>query len=167
MKKQILTVFVCVTLLLVSSCKKDPKSDNLEVVEKVQDSTQIVASETIEEEKPEPQKKKEKKKKDPERDGKKDFERTSKLIPIPGTSDRTENADAKRYIRDYEKYVSNYKKAVEAKDMDSFLKLNDASSSLSKQYNELMTKLSGEEIEKMSKYMQVKSRQLAELSAKM
>jgi len=86
---------------------------------------------------------------------------------IPGTSLSTNNGMAKKYIYDYEKYVVRYRKAVEAKDMDSFLRLSDASSALSKQYTRLMSILPGEEIEKLSRYMNVKSRQLDLLSSQM
>ncbi|WP_062059229.1 hypothetical protein [Aquimarina longa] len=164
MRKPILTIFVCTLLLSVISCKKDPKSDALDVVEEVQDSTKVAVEEVVEEVKP---KVKKKKKVTGKRDGKKEFERTNKLIPIPGTSGHTSNPDTRKYIKDYERYVANYKKAVEAKDMDSFLRLSDASSDLSRQYNALMTKLPGEEIEKLSEYMQVKSDQLTKLAEKM
>ncbi len=159
-------ILLCTALLANFSCKKDPKSDKLEVVEKVEDSTAVAVEEIVEEKKPAVKKKKKTVKKN-KNDGKKEFERNSKFIPIPGTGAKTSNTDAKKYIKDYERYISNYKKAVEAKDMDSFLKLNEASSDLTKQYNSLMTKLSGQEIENISKYMQIKSAQLNKLSAQM
>ncbi len=168
MKKPILTIFLSVLLLSVFSCKKDPKTDNLDTVEFARGDTSDFVEEVEEEKKPEVKKnKKTTKQKKSDLDGKKDIEKANKLIPIPGTSGYTKNSAAKKYIKDYEAYVANYKKAVEAHDMDSFLKLNEASSDLTKQYNSLMTKLSGEEIENISKYMQAKSKQLNALSAKM
>ncbi len=161
MKKTILTTFLCLLLVSVISCKKDPKTDKLDAVEVVQDSTDVAIEEVVEEKKPVVKKKKKttkKKKKKTVADG---------AMRIPGTSISTNNSYSKKYIRDYEKYVRNYKKAVEAHDMDSFLKLSSASSDLSRQYNRLMNILPGEEIEKLSQYMQLKSKQINELSAKM
>ena len=146
---------------MISSCKKDPKTDTLDVQETVQDSTEVAAEEVVEEKKPVVKKKKKTTKK------KKKVSPEDRTMRIPGTRLTTDNSYAKKYIRDYEKYVSNYRKAVEAHDMDSFLKLSDASSDLSRQYNRLINILPGEEIEKLSTYMQVKSKQLAALSAKM
>ncbi len=161
-------ILLCTATLFNFSCKKDPKSDKLEVVEKVEDSTAVAVEEVVEEEKKPVVKKKKKPVKKDKQDGKKEYEKTGVFISIPGTGGATtSNTDAKKYIRDYERYISEYKKAVEAKDMDSFLKLNEASSNLTKQYNSLMTKLSGEDIENISKYMQVKTKQLNELSAQM
>ncbi len=157
--RTILITFLCIALGSIISCKKDPKSDKLEPVEVAKDSTEVV-EEVVEEKKPITKKKTttKKKKKSTTVDG---------AMRIPGTSESTNNSYVKKYIRDYEKYIANYKKAVDAQDMDSFLKLSSASSDLSRQYNRLMSILPGEEIEKLSNYMQVKSRQLAELSAKM
>ncbi|WP_108867277.1 hypothetical protein [Aquimarina aquimarini] len=160
MKTPILSILFCATLLLAGSCKKDPKADKLDVVEVVKDSTNVAVEEVVEEKKPEKPKKKKATKK-------KTVETKEKTTRIPGTSFSTDNSFAKKYIKDYERYVANYKKAVEANDMDSFLKLSDASSSLSKQYTRLISVLPGEEIEKLSKYMQVKSDQLTKLSEKM
>ncbi len=158
MKKNFLTAFICVLLIGVTSCKKDPKTDKLEVVEEVQDSTQIAVEEVVEEKKPVVKKKKTTKKKK---------DNVDKPLRIPGTSEKTNNSYSKKYIKDYEKYVANYKKAVEAHDMDSFLKLSSASSDLSRQYTRLMSILPGEEIEKLSKYMAVKSKQINALSEQM
>jgi len=88
-------------------------------------------------------------------------------MKIPGTSLSTNHGMAKKYIYDYENYVARYRKAVAAKDMDSFLRLSDASSSLSRQYTKLMSILPGEEIEKLSQYMDIKSKQLNQLSSQM
>lgn len=170
MKKPILIISLCTILLSVVSCKKDPKSDTVvdTTVETVMpDSIREAVLEEVEKEKMEAKNKKsiiENKKAITEK--KKSTEGKS-TMRIPGTFDSTDNTDTQKYIKDYEKYVEDYKKAVEAKDMDSFLKLNDASSSLSKQFNRLMNILPSEEIQKVSEYMQVKSEQLAKLSAKM
>lgn len=163
MKKPILIISLCTVLLSIVSCKKDPKSDTVDTtVETVMpDSIRVAVSEEIEKEKTVIKKKKvpvEKKKPTEEDKG---------VMRIPGTFDSTDNSYTKKYIKDYEKYILDYKKAVEAKDMDSFLKLNDASSSLSKQFNRLMNILPSEEIQKVSEYMQLKSEQLAKLSEKM
>ncbi|WP_109300059.1 hypothetical protein [Aquimarina sp. AU474] len=162
MKKTIVTTCICLLLATMISCKKDPKTDKLDVVETVQDSTAVAVEEVVEEKKPVVKKKKKKKttkKKKPTID--------DKAMRIPGTFDTTENTHSKKFIKDYERYVANYKKAVKAHDMDSFLKLGDASSDLSRQYNRLMSILPGEEISKLSEYMQVKSKQINELSAQM
>lgn len=163
MKKPILIISLCTVLLSIVSCKKDPKSDTPDTtVETVMpDSIRVAVSKEIEKEK-----KVIKKKKAPV-EKKKPTEEDKGIMRIPGTFDSTDNSYTKKYIKDYEKYIVDYKKAVEAKDMDSFLKLNDASSSLSKQFNRLMNILPSEEIQKVSEYMQVKSEQLAKLSEKM
>ncbi len=166
MKKIFFVTLLAVTLLFAISCKKDPKTSNFEAVEYPVDSTYIegedkgvIIKNPATKKKPVAKKKKTTaKKKTTEEDG---------VMRIPGTFERTNNSYSKKYIRDYEKYVSNYKKAVEAHDMDSFLKLNDASSDLSKQYTRLMSILPGEEIEKLSKYIEIKSKQINALSAKM
>lgn len=156
MKKTFLITLASFSVFLIASCNKDPKSDKKELKEAVTDTTQVVA---VEEEKPiEPVKKK---------TTKKTTKPKKKTVKLPaGMSSITDKA-AIKYIQDYERYVANYKKAVEANDMDSFLKLNEASSSLTKQYTALMTKLSGEDIEKISNYMQEKSKQIDALSAQM
>lgn len=162
MKKTTLSMLIFGLLLSVFSCMKDPKSDKVDAVKEiVQDSTNIATEEVVEEKKPVVKKKKKATKKK-NRTVKKDV-----TMRIPGTPNSTNNSYSKKYIRDYEQYVANYKKAVDAHDMDSFLKLSSASSDLSRQYNRLMSILPGEEIEKLSLYMQVKSKQLADLSAKM
>ncbi|WP_109852754.1 hypothetical protein [Aquimarina sp. AU58] len=160
MKTPILSIFLCLILLSVVSCKKDPKTDTVDPVEIPRGDTSNFIEETEKEKKPVVKKKKKttKDKKATEDDN---------TLHIPGIFDTTDNSYSKKYIKDYERYVENYKKAVEANDMDSFLKLSDASSDLSKQYNRLMNILPGEEIQKLSEYMQVKSEQLAELSSKM
>jgi hypothetical protein len=164
MKTSILTIFLCLLLLSVVSCKKESKTDNLETVEVARGDT----SDFIEEVDEEPEvKKKKKPTKNKKSTKKEDATDGNKALHIPGTFDTTDNTYSKKYIKDYERYVVNYKKAVEANDMDSFLKLSDASSDLSKQYNRLMNILPGEEIEKLSEYMQIKSEQLTELSSKM
>ncbi|WP_024769062.1 hypothetical protein [Aquimarina macrocephali] len=163
MKTPILTIFLCLALLSVVSCKKEAKTDNLEPVEVARGDTSDFIEE-VDEESEAKKKKKSTKKKKP---AKKESTTDDKTYHIPGTFDTTDNTYSKKYIKDYERYVANYEKAVEANDMDSFLKLSDASSDLSKQYNRLMNILPGEEIEKLSEYMQVKSEQLAELSSKM
>lgn len=161
MKKSILISLLCLIVLCVTACKKDPKMDQVNPEEIIQDSLKV-ATEKVEEEKKPVEKKKPKKKK-PKKDAKKKNQPTS----IPGTSLSTSNEDAKKYIKNYERYVSNYRKAVESKDTESFFKLSDESNALTQQYNQLMSKLPGEEIEKLSKYMQIKSDQLAELSAQL
>ncbi|WP_106792135.1 hypothetical protein [Aquimarina sp. Aq78] len=163
MKTPIFTIFLCLALLSVVSCKKEVKTDTLEPVEVARGDTSDFIEE-VDEESEAKKKKKSTKKKKP---AKKESTTDDKTLHIPGTFDTTDNTYSKKYIKDYERYVTNYKKAVEANDMDSFLKLSDASSDLSKQYNRLMNILPGEEIEKLSEYMQVKSEQLAELSSKM
>ncbi|GAA4271886.1 hypothetical protein U6A24_22555 [Aquimarina gracilis] len=171
MKKTIFVTFLGVTsLLLIASCKKDPKGANineLEAVEYPVDSTDVSSDKGVVVNAPGAKKKKSTTKKKKTTSTKKNTTTDNGEMRIPGTFERTNNSYAKKYIRDYEKYVSNYKKAVEAHDMDSFLKLNSASSDLSRQYTRLMSILPGEEIEKLSKYMEVKSKQINELSAKM
>ncbi len=158
MKKTFLITIFCLLLFSIPSCKKDPKSDKIDPVEVVQDSTQVAVEEVVEEKKPVVKKKKKTTtKKKP----------VDKSMRIPGTAYSTKNVDAKSYIRNYERYVSNYKKAVASQNTEAFFKLSDESNALTRQYNQLMSKLPGEEIEKLSKYMQIKSQQLAELSAKM
>ncbi len=169
MKKTICIIFLSVLALLsVTSCKKDSRTNDFEAVEYPVDSTYIegedkgvVIKNAVTKKKNKPAAKKKKtstKKKTVKEEG---------TMRIPGTFERTNNSYSKKYIKDYERYVSNYKKAVEAHDMDSFLKLNSASNDLSRQYSRLMSILPGEEIEKLSKYMEVKTKQMNDLSAKM
>ncbi|MDH7446656.1 hypothetical protein [Aquimarina sp. 2201CG14-23] len=154
MRNIFLSSLLCLLFASIVSCKKDPKSDKLEVVEEVVDSTDV-AEEVVEEKKPVVKKKKKKKKK-------------PKTDIVPPGAPSFENTAARKYVRDYEAYVANYKKAVEAKaDMDAFLKLSEASSSLTKQYRTLISTLSGDEIEKMSKYIQKKSQQIDALNKQM
>ncbi len=159
MKNTILITFLSLIMLSFVSCKQDPKSDKLDAVETVKDSTSVAVEEVVEDVKPVVKKKKTPKKKK--------TVKVDKPMRIPGTSYSTKNVDAKSYIKNYERYVSNYRKAVTSQNTEAFFKLSDESNNLTKQYNRLMSKLPGEEIEKLSKYMQIKSQQLAELSAKM
>jgi hypothetical protein len=161
MKTPVLIISICLALSSVISCKKEVKTDSFDTVEVPRGDTSNFIEEVDEESKVKKKKKSTKKNKPTKKEG------DDKILHIPGTFDETDNPHSKKYIRDYERYVANYKKAVEAKDMDSFLKLSDASSDLSRQYSKLMNILPGKEIEKLSEYMQVKSEQLAELSSKM
>ncbi|MDY8136368.1 hypothetical protein [Aquimarina sp. 2201CG5-10] len=153
MKKSILTTFLCFTLLSMISCKKDAKVEQPEVEEVVEDVPKI--TETTEEE---PVKKV---KKTPKKKPKK------KESDLPPGTPTFSDAAAKKYVRDYEAYITKYKKAIKDDDMDALLELGKASSSLNQQYNSLISKLSGEEIEKLSKYVQTKSKQIGELTKDM
>jgi len=121
------------------------------------DSTDVV--EVVEEKKPVVKKKKKKpKKKKPK----------TEAIKVPAGAPSFSSVAARKYIRDYEAYVVKYKKAVESKaDMDAFLKLSKSSSDLTKQYRKLISTLPADEIEKMSKYMQKKTKQIDALSRQM
>ncbi|WP_405206259.1 hypothetical protein [Aquimarina sp. LLG6339-5] len=156
MKNILLRSLLCLLLIFAVSCKKDPKSDKVEVIEEVVDSTDVV--EVIEEKKPVVKKKKKSTKKKPKKE----------TIKLPAGAPSFSSIEAKKYIRDYEAYVSKYKKAVESKaDMDAFLKLSESSSSLTKQYRKLISTLPAGEIEKMSKYMQEKTKQIDALNRQM
>ncbi|WP_299253900.1 hypothetical protein [uncultured Aquimarina sp.] len=156
MKNIVLVSFLCLLLVSVTSCKKDLKSDKVEVVEEVVDSTDVV--EVVEEKKPVVKKKKKTIKKKPK----------TNEIKVPAGAPSFNSVAARKYVRDYEAYVAKYKKAVESKaDMDSFLKLSEASSSLTKQYRKLISTLPAGEIEKMSKYIQKKTKQIDALSRQM
>ncbi len=156
MKNVFLTSFVCVLLMSAISCKKDPKSDTLEVKEELVDTTAVV-EDVVEEKKPIAKKKKKETKKKPKKE----------TIALPPGTPNFTSVEARKYVRDYEAYVADYKKAVKSKDMDSFIELSEASSSLTRQYRILISKLSGEEMDKMSKYIQAKSKQIDELSKQM
>ncbi|WP_378175068.1 hypothetical protein [Aquimarina sp. SS2-1] len=159
MKNIILSSLVCLLLISVVSCKKDPKTDKKEeVIEEVVDSTDVV--EVVEEKKPVVKKKKKKKttKTKPK----------TNVIEVPAGAPSFKNTAARKYVRDYEAYVTKYKKAVESKaDMDAFLKLSKLSSDLTSQYRKLISILPADEIEKMSKYMQEKTKQIDALSRQM
>ncbi len=156
MKNIVLGSLLFLLLASVVSCKKDPKTDKEEIIEEVVDSTDVV--EVIEEKKPVVKKKKIPKKKKPKK----------KVIEVPPGAPTFESEVARKYVRDYEAYVTKYKKAVEAKaDMDSFLKLSEASSSLTRQYRKLISTLPAGEIEKMSKYMNEKAKQIDALNRQM
>ena len=152
------------------SCHSDPKSDKV-TLNRVKDSI-ITTKESSIAEKQEEVKSKKKKVLDTSI---KNIKKQSKFKPknekvkidLPSGAPSFKGDEARRYVRDYERYVSNLKKAVEAKDIESFLKLGDASSNLTKQYNTLIGKLPADEIAKMSKYMKQKTRQLDELTKKM
>ena len=150
----------------IVSCKQDPKTDKMELQEQVEDTLPAVV-EPVVEEKPVVKKEKVVKKKKTKAQIKAEsvkkltLELKSKGLP---TFNET---PAMIYIKNYEKYVADYRKAVEANDMDSFLKLSDASSALTRQYRTLLNSLEGEEVAKMSRYMQEKSKQIDALSANM
>ncbi|WP_378188053.1 hypothetical protein ACE939_06440 [Aquimarina sp. W85] len=160
-----ITFFVLATATIVS-CKKDPKSDSTELQEQMVDTLPVV-EEPVVVEKPVVKKKKVVKKQKTKEEiqaesiKKLTIEMKSKGLPT------FKESPAMIYIKRYEKYVADYKRAVEANDMDSFLKLSDASSALSREYRSLLNSLEGEDVEKMSKYMQAKSKQIDALSAKM
>ncbi|MHA7057103.1 hypothetical protein ACWGOQ_0007785 [Aquimarina sp. M1] len=161
MKNFVSSSLVCLLLVSVISCKKDPKSDKEEVIEEVieevTDSTDVV-EEVVEEKKTVVKKKKKPRKKKPK----------SNVVEVPAGAPIFESMAARKYIRDYETYVLKYKKAVESKaDMDAFLKLSESSSDLTKQYRKLISTLPAGEIEKMSKYMQEKTKQIDALSRQM
>ncbi len=155
MKNIFFISFFLIFSIVVVSCNKDVKSsEGSEITEEVIDSIVVVdevAEPIVEEVVKEKVKPKKKKVTQP----------TGPGIPL------FSGDEAKKYVREYERYVRNYKKAVEAKDMESFLNLNKASSSLSRQYNSLISKLPPEEIQKLSDYMQIKSKQLNKLSEQM
>ncbi|MBQ4822520.1 hypothetical protein [Aquimarina sp. MMG016] len=157
MKRIVLITFLNLAALLAVSCKKDPKTDKIEVKEEVQDTIPVMQ---VEDEKPSVKKVTKKKKK-------KKKTTPKKVIKVPPGAPTFDDTEARRYVRDYEAYVAQYKKAVAANDMDSFLKLSDASSSLNRQYKSLITKLSSEEMDKMVKYMEKKTKQIDELTKKM
>ena len=161
MKKYLPGITIIVTTLMFS-CKSDPKTDKQDLKEAQVDTTEVVDIEEekiVEEKKPVTKKITAKKKKatTPKKEAYK----------VPAGAPTFSDAAARKYIIDYEKYVAAYKKAVEANDMESFVKLNDASKSLNQQYNALIEKLSAEELAKMSNYIQEKTQQLNELSEKM
>lgn len=159
--KKILCIITIVGVALLSSCKGDPKTDKQDLIEAIKDTTvvtQVVEEDVIVEEK-KPVKKKTTPKKKPAQ--------KKETYKVPTGAPTFSDAAARKYIIDYEKYVAAYKKAVEANDMDSFVKLNDASKSLNNQYNALIEKLSAEELAKMSDYIQEKTEQLNKLAEKM
>ena len=160
MKKYLLSTIIIGTTLVLS-CKSDPKTDKQDLKEAVEDTTEVVdveVDEIVEEKKP--VKKKITKKK-------KTTTTKKETYKVSAGAPTFSDAAARKYIIDYEKYVAAYKKAVEANDMESLVKLNDASKSLNQQYNALIEKLSAEELAKMSNYIQKKTQQLNELSEKM
>ncbi|MFD2561999.1 hypothetical protein [Aquimarina rubra] len=156
MKNIVLSSLLCLFLVSVASCKKDPKTDQVEVIEEVVDSTDVV--EVVEEKKPVVKKKKKTTKK----------KKKATVIEVPAGAPSFKSTAARKYVRDYEAYVANYKKAVESKgDMDAFLKLSKSSSDLTNQYRKLISTLPADEMEKMSKYMQEKTKQIDALSRQM
>ncbi|WP_299439261.1 hypothetical protein [uncultured Aquimarina sp.] len=156
MKNILLSSFLCLLLVSAVSCKKDPKADKVEVIEEVADSTDVV--EVVEEKKPVVKKKKKPKKKKPK----------TEIIKVPPGAPTFESTAARKYVRDYEAYVAKYKKAVESKaDMEAFIKLSESSNSLTAQYRKLVATLPAGEIEKMSQYMQKKTKQIDALSRQM
>lgn len=168
MKNFIFGIFLCLFLSLIISCKNDPKPDQTETVEVAVDSIDVVEAvveeeEVVEKKKPVAKKEKETSKKKKTTTTKKP---EKKQITGPGIPS-FDSSLARTYVRNYETYIVNYKKAVNANDMDSFLKLSEASSDLTKQYNQLVSKLSSEDMQKLSKYMQAKTVQLNKISESM
>jgi len=153
-------------LLVLVSCKSEPKVDKeaIERAKAIQDS--IEKSKLVVVEEPEKKKKVVKKKKK-KKISKETIEVKQKVISLPAGTPNFKNIDARRYVLDYEAYVSQYRKAVEASDMDSFLKLSKASSSLNSQYKTLISKLSGEEVDMILSYMDKKTKQINELTNRM
>ncbi|WP_062059414.1 hypothetical protein [Aquimarina longa] len=101
------------------------------------------------------------------------------------SSDKTEKAETPRssksasnvpsfsddkvqeYVNAYEAYIEEYKKAVERKDMNAFVALGKKGQELGQKAQEVMGNLSGDDVQKLSTYMQDKSTQLQELSQKL
>lgn len=82
---------------------------------------------------------------------------------VPSFSDK----NVQEYVNAYEAYIEEYKKAVESKDMTAFASLGQKGQELGTKAQEVMGNLSGEDVVKLSEYMQKKSEQLQELSQKM
>jgi len=87
----------------------------------------------------------------------------SAKVGVPSFSDK----NVQEYVNAYEAYIEEYKKAVESKDMTAFASLGQKGQELGTKAQEVMGNLSGEDVTKLSEYMQKKSEQLQELSQKM
>ncbi|GGX16223.1 hypothetical protein [Aquimarina muelleri] len=87
----------------------------------------------------------------------------STKVGVPSFSDK----NVQEYVNAYEAYIEDYKKAVESKDMTAFASLGQKGQELGTKAQEVMGNLSGEDVTKLSEYMQKKSEQLQELSQKM
>lgn len=160
-------ILLVILLGVIIACQGDPKSDKLELKEAVEDTTAVAK---VEEKKAKVKKVvKKKRRKSTKKKSSAVAVATPKKVEIvvPSNMVEVEDAAARKYINDYENYVSSYKKAVDANDMDSFLKLSDASSNLTKQYQSMVSRLSEKDMELLSSYMLEKTKQLNELSKRM
>lgn len=159
-KKVFFSCFLSLLLFAVS-CKKDPKSDKIEISEEVLDSTLVDSTAIVEIEKPVvKKKKKETKKKTTKKKTK------TEIIAVPPGAPAFESVEARKYVRDYERYVANYKRAVEGNDLNAIIKLSDTGNGLIKQYKTVVSKLSKNELVKMNSYVESKSRQIKALAKK-
>ena len=125
MKSPLIITLLSILMMSFLSCKKDVKDERTDTVQTIpiSDTTRLRLEENVKERVVDQKKNKSEKKK---ASIKKDSKKNSAVLHIPGTFETTENSFSKKYVKDYEEYVTNYKKAVNAKDMDSFLKLSKA-----------------------------------------
>lgn len=163
-------VSICLSIFFTSSllfsCKKDPKQDKEPIIEEVVDSTEIkeaVIPKLIEEEKV-LEKKIVKKKNEKTHDGDKKYSRTTNKIPLPPGAPDIQDQIVRKYIRDYENYIVEYRKAVNSDDFDTFLKLSKTSSKLTDQYRSVVDRLSGDDVKMMSDYIKKKTKEIEEIS---
>ncbi len=73
---------------------------------------------------------------------------------------------AQDYANAYEKYMEEYRKVVENKDMDGYSKLGTKGTELAQKASEL-TDLSASDVEKLNKYMEAKTKELQDLGSKL
>lgn len=90
-------------------------------------------------------------------------------------SDTTENistpsfgdADVQAYVDAYDAYLTDYKKALENKDMEAFAALATKGQDLGNKAQEISGKVSGSDAERLAAYMTKKATEIQELSKKM
>lgn len=82
---------------------------------------------------------------------------------VPNFSDQ----GVQDYVNAYEEYMKELKKVVESKDMDGYSKLSAKGAELGQKATEALGKVSGADAEKLTKYMEAKSKEMTELTNKL
>ncbi|WP_103072175.1 hypothetical protein [Aquimarina sediminis] len=142
MKKVILSLSLVLAVLAVS-CKNEAKSDTQDSSETTENTESTEKAEKAEKEEGDTSK--------------------ESASGVPSFGDEK----VQEYVNAYEAYIEDYKKAAESKDMTAFAELGKKGQELATKSQEVMGNLSGDDVKKLSDYMQAKSAQLQELSQKM
>ncbi|MFC5045537.1 hypothetical protein ACFSTE_18470 [Aquimarina hainanensis] len=136
MKKTVLNLALIVAVVFATSCKNEAKTENA-------DTTTEKVEETKEE-------KKEEKKEE------------TAATNVPSFS----NEKVQEYVKAYEAYIAEYRKAAESKNVTALGALGEKGQELATKSQELTANLSGDDVQKFTEYMMAKGKELQELSNK-